>query len=233
MGERSKDFAALVGDPDASVAVDFAPEGSSLLVAFGGVAGALGMPPFEFFNTATALPCKKIFVRDLRQAWYHGGMAGVGDSLGAIADHLGARIRESGATRTVFVGNSMGGYAALLFGTLLRPDAIHAFSPQTFIDRWQRLRHWDRRWSKQMRGVYGARSREPGYFDLRPVLERAEGMVVPHVHYCESDRLDTVHARRMEGLVTLSAYPTGGHSVIRHLRDSGLLRKFITEALAV
>jgi hypothetical protein len=35
---------------DAPLALDLSIDSSSVLVAFGGIYGAMGMPPFEFFN---------------------------------------------------------------------------------------------------------------------------------------------------------------------------------------
>ena len=35
----------------------------------------------------------------------------------------------------ITIGGSMGGYAALLFGSLLPVNGIIAFGPQTFIDK--------------------------------------------------------------------------------------------------
>ena len=45
-----------------SVVIDFSSEGKSLLIAFGGIIGALGRPPFEFFNLTKKIEVKKIYV---------------------------------------------------------------------------------------------------------------------------------------------------------------------------
>jgi esterase/lipase len=42
-----------------------------------------------------------------------------------------------------FIGNSMGGYAAILFGTLLNIDNIISFAPQTFIDKFNLFLYFD------------------------------------------------------------------------------------------
>ena len=40
----------------------------------------------------------------------------------------------------------MGGYAALLFGNILKVDKVLSFAPQTFIDKTNRLINCDFRW---------------------------------------------------------------------------------------
>ena len=50
---------------------------------------------------------KKAFLRDLNQAWYHRGVVGIGADIPAVAAHLANVISESGATRSVLVGNSV------------------------------------------------------------------------------------------------------------------------------
>ena len=42
-------------------------------------------------------------------------------------------ICESNAKKVVFLGNSAGGYAAILFGVLLQVDSVYAFSPPTLL----------------------------------------------------------------------------------------------------
>ena len=54
-----------------------------------------------------------------------------GPDIDSVADHL--RTITAMATEVVMVGNSAGGFGALLFGALLGWE-VHAFTPQTFID---------------------------------------------------------------------------------------------------
>ena len=64
---------ALEGDED-PMSVDMSDASSTLLIAFGGLRGRIGMPPFEFLRLTGEIPVKRVFVRDLRQAWYHEGL---------------------------------------------------------------------------------------------------------------------------------------------------------------
>ena len=74
-------FRRGVEDPNRPLSLDMGADSGTLLIAFGGMQGQLGMPPFEFFKATGAIPVKKLFVRDLRQAWYHRGIPGHGESI--------------------------------------------------------------------------------------------------------------------------------------------------------
>jgi hypothetical protein len=162
MPERKLEFLMQFGDPDHGLACDLEPDSDTLVVAFGGIAGGLGTPPFEFFRILSRIGVKKAFVRDHHQAWYHRGVKGVGRDIDAVSRHL----RELCAgRRAIFVGNSAGGYAALLFGAAIGAE-VHAFSPQTFISHGLRKEHGDRRWQAEI----GAFTPDPRYEDLLPLL---------------------------------------------------------------
>lgn len=225
------DFDAQVQDPAAPMAVALVPGSRALLVAFGGIIGALGIPPFEFFNLTKGFALSRVYVRDLDQAWYHAGLRGVSSSAAETAEVLRTLVAESGAERVVLVGNSMGGYAALLFGALLGADVVHAFSPQTFVDRASRSMHGDRRWSAQLEPVHRA---NPPHLDLLPLLRDRDGDGQMIVHYSPADALDTIHAERLRGLprVELRRHADGGHNVIKHLRQSGALDAIVRGALS-
>jgi hypothetical protein len=220
-GRQSGVLAAL-SDPDTGVLYDLEPESKRLIVAFGGLAGRLGMPPFEFFRTLSGVNVKTVFVRDHAQAWYHRGVAGVGEGIDSVAAHIiGLRAQ---AEQMVTIGTSAGGYAALLFGALAACEA-HAFVPQTFIAPGLREEHRDRRWEAELEAL-GA-GLDPRYADLLPTL--AAGAAPAHVYYGSGNRLDRVHAERLDRLpqVTLHPFDTDQHNVVRDLRDSGWLARFL------
>jgi hypothetical protein len=219
---RQSAMLAALADPDAGVLYDLEPESKRLIVAFGGLAGKLGMPPFEFFRTLSGVRVKTVFVRDHAQAWYHRGVAGVGEGIDPVAAYIiGLRAH---AEEIVMIGMSAGGYAALLFGALAQCEA-HAFVPQTFIDPGLREEHRDRRWMAELEALgTGLDSR---YADLLPTM--ATGNTHAHVYYGSGNRLDRIHAERLDRLpqVTLHQFDTERHNVVKDLRDSGWLARFL------
>jgi hypothetical protein len=209
------------------MATDLKGDGSPLLVTFGGVATQPGAPMFEFFKiTADGLPGQRVFLRDHGRGWYHHGVWGVADSIPGVHAWLHDRIRESRASRVVFIGNSAGGYAALLFGGMLHDlvDEVHAFAPQSFLTPALRRRYRDDRWADQIGNV----PPDSPYGDLK-------GLALPgraHVHFSVLDRLDTAHALRLRGRVTLHAYQSvEAHSLVKDLRADGRLRQLIERSL--
>ena len=207
----------------AGVLYDLEPDSKRLIVAFGGLAGRMGMPPFEFFRTLSAgVKVKTVFVRDHAQAWYHRGVVGVGKGIDPVAAHI-IDLRAQ-AEEVVTIGTSAGGYAALLFGALAECEA-HAFVPQTFIAPGLREEHDDRRWERQLEAL--GSDLDPRYADLLPVM--AAGTAPAHVYYGSGNHLDTIHAERVDQLphVTLHPFDTEQHNLMRGLRFTGWLKEFL------
>jgi hypothetical protein len=203
----------------------------NLLVSFGGINQGLGIPVFEFFNSITSLKCDKIFFRDFKQMWYQQGIDEDINGLIDFKDFIGKKIQNKKYKKIVFVGNAMGGYAAILFGYLLNVDNIISFAPQTFIDWKNRLIFWDRRWRKQMEIVYRNMNKYPEYFDLKKHLQITQEYTCKiDVYYSSKHRLDKLHAERLKSLknVSLHPYSNGGHGVVKTLRDSGELQLILS-----
>src|SRR5690554_3142961 len=200
---------------------------ASLLVSFGGIRMGLGMPVFEFYNSLENVPCDKIFITDPNQGWYHKGINSELTDIYKIAGFLKAEIEKAAYTNVCFIGNSMGGYAAMVFGSLLNVPHIIAFSPQTFIDKWNRFFFQDKRWSAQLQRVYGYPQRGREFFDLKKHLNSSSldftGNIA--IYYSKKDKLDGIHAERLRKFesVNLNPYDFGGHQLIRALKESGQL----------
>lgn len=204
---------------------DLVPGSTTLYLFFGGVAGAIAMPPFEFYRAAQIIGDSKIFIRDLDQCWYHAGLRGCSHDIDSTVRFLRREIDRIEAQRVVLVGNSMGGYAAMLFAALLGTGEVIAFAPQTFISPSLRLRHHDGRWPRQIakawwRGLLGQRR-----WDLRPILALNGAGLKVSVFVSPGDPLDAIHARHIEGLpgVVVHWIDGGGHDLVRVLRDTGRL----------
>src|SRR3954453_8592145 len=150
MSEVRGSFASLLARPDTHVVFDLNPKRRTLLVLFGGIAGGVSIPVFEFFRVSEGFPSQRVFLRDPRRSWYQLGIPGVGDSALAVKSLLQQTIARSGAERVVMAGASAGGFAALLFGAWCNADVAIAFSPQTFIDAGNRQRVGDDRWREQI-----------------------------------------------------------------------------------
>ncbi len=110
------------------------PSSRSLIVSFGGFALQFGrIPPFEFlhFLNTHFHETDKLFYVDRHQIHYHRGIYGISSNIEETISHL--RNEIAGYERVFFMGVSAGGYAAILFGSLLNVDHVIAFIPQTIL----------------------------------------------------------------------------------------------------
>jgi hypothetical protein len=213
-----QDVASNAGEPVSDILLQLVPGSKRLVIAFGGLRHMIGMSPFEFLQSLGEVGLNRTFVRDNHQAWYHRGVDGIAGDIDSVADHL--RELTSGMEAVFTIGNSAGGFGALLFGALLSCE-VHAFSPQTFIDPELRKAHGDIRWTRLVNAL--GDDMDPRYADLRPVI--AESEATCHVYYPTQVHQDVVHAEHLDGLrqVTLHPFDSDDHSLIRQLRDSGWL----------
>jgi pimeloyl-ACP methyl ester carboxylesterase len=225
-------FAAQVADPARHAVADFSPDSATLLVLFGGIAGGVSMPVYEFFRVTDGYPVKRLFLRDPRYSWYLRGLPDVGDDATSIESAMADAIRQSGASRVIMAGASAGGFAAIRFAARLGAERAIAFSPQTFIDASQREAVGDGRWHDQIVSLHGALGPQAPDYDVRPLVADVPDLRCD-IHVSTDDPLDIVHARRLADLpnVTIAEYAGGGHKLVRWLRDNGHLREILTEAL--
>ena len=201
------------------------PGSSTLYVIFGGIIAGITMPPFEFYRTAKILAANKIFIRDFNQCWYHDGLPGISNDVYSTASFLKKEIQALNPDKVFFVGNSMGGFAAILFAALTGVGDVIAFAPQTFLSPWLRLRYLDYRWQKEILKVYRRSALKHKVWDLRGFLENNRSHNKISIYVSKVDRLDCIHARHIENLtgVTIHVLDSGGHGVVKTLRDKGAL----------
>lgn len=222
------DFEAQVGDPARGMAVDTCL-GQPALIAFGGIQGRLIIPPFEFFAMAQRIHSSTpVFLRHPRQCWYQQGVPELGSTFAAAAAGLTRVLAAAQARRTVLIGTSAGGFVARGMGALMEADEVRAFSPQTTKVARHRRRMADERWPERSARL-PTRVTE---LDLRRLVKKRRRSKL-HVPVAEDDRLDPAHADRLEGLrgVQVHRYRTGGHLLVRHLRDTGQLEELLRHTL--
>ena len=223
-------------DYSAPISSDLASRSSTLLLAFGGMKGKLDIPPFEFFSLTEGMPVKRVFVRDLRQAWYHRGVPRHGGTITAVAADLERLIERQGVDRLVIAGTSAGGYAALLFGTLLGAETVLSFGPQTVIDLGALEEIGDHRWDERLLPLTAAGALQEDWTDLRTALPGKARVATRHqIYFDASFPLDRLHAERLADVegVALHGVEGGDHRVAQKMRQTGQLQAVLREALGV
>jgi len=106
-----------------------------LIVAFGSlIINQTDKLRFEFVNTInkTFPNYSTLYVIDTNHCWYHQGLKGHTHNIQSTIRYL-RKIIDS-YNEVTFIGISMGGYAAILFGSLLNVKNVIAFKPQTIIN---------------------------------------------------------------------------------------------------
>jgi hypothetical protein len=213
----------------AAVLEEIVPASRKLILAFGGIKGALGMPTFEFYQSSSIINESRVFFRDFSQNWYHSGLRGVTPDVPATASYIRSLIDRVAPEEVIFIGNSMGGFAAILFSTLLDTGRVVSFSPQTFISPFKRLRAGDTRWKWEVLDTYRSSLFKPKHYDLRHLLDHSPRHNRIDIYVSSLDRLDMVHVREIANFsnVQLHVYEVGGHRLVKDLRDAGLLQEIL------
>ena len=126
-------------NPEVGCLIDTIYPGSPLLVSFGFLGGT-HLPLFDFFGRSKKLENRfdlklnRILIRDCASSWYHRGVPGLGTHIDAVAATLRGMICAIRPSRVMTIGQSMGGYAAILFGMLAEADRIIAFGPLAHLN---------------------------------------------------------------------------------------------------
>ena len=230
----------LVATTGDDVLVDRIVPGAPLVIAFGFVSWT-SRPAFDFYGRLRKLeqvsgqPLNKILVRDSGNAWYHRQIAGLGNHVDETAQALRELVRRIAPSQLTTLGQSMGAYAAVMFGLLLDAQQIVAFGPLSFLDVQQARLYHELRWLPVMESL----AQDPplsGYYDLA-ALCRARATEHTQLHLVfgtrpdavnsgasasESVNLDAMHAQRLAafGRCTLHPFPHSGHAVVQHLIDT-------------
>lgn len=117
----------------------------TLIVSFAGHGLKYGgVPKIEFANFLKHhFPhIDAQFYIDMNCKSYHHGMQGISKNIEETVEYLKPKIENY--DRVVCLGASAGGYAAILFGSLLNVDSVIAFIPQTVLtskDREEKYRN--------------------------------------------------------------------------------------------
>lgn len=159
--------------------------------------------------------------------WYFSGIEGERDLELSLATVRAIRDRYD---RVLYLGNSMGGYGALLFGLDSNATEILVFSPQTRFDLEFCTAIGERRWRSEfssMRTVRDAHSMAVRARWPESCSTRVQGFAG------ELNPQDMAHCRELQGLqgFELKLYPQSGHDLVHDLRATGELEQIIVDTI--
>ena len=190
-----------------------APTPSGVLMV---VFSAANAAKFTFYKNTEHLDCDRLYVRDPHlNAWFQRGFL-TDRSFDASVEAL--RTFAAGYDRVLMTGSSMGGYASILFGTLVRSDRIFAIGPQTILNtRYSRSPH---------------RSVSLVHPDIAPLIAEAEpGKLDILVGLL--DAVDYYNIARVGdlGAAGINAFAGEDHFLPKSLSRSGDLSRAFTDVL--
>lgn len=180
-------------------------------------------------------PFNKIFLRDRYSQWYQRGVYGLGDCIDEVAAALKIEIEAIRPSFIVTIGQSMGGYAALVFGALLGAHKIISFAPLSFIDARRLKLFGDHRYYQALIKLEEIEIQKK-YLDVLGLFDDANHHSDIHVIFGadmdagrELVHMDSMHALRLQSIsrCTVHAFEGVGHLVVKHLSDHRMMDSFL------
>jgi hypothetical protein len=227
---RDPDYASVPGAPwSAADSIWEELAGNrTLLVLFAGLGIGAAAPTFIFRKFLA--PCTgvdKLFVRDTTRSWYQLGLPGVTGDVASTAAYL--RQRRAAYDRTLFLGCSAGGMAAMLYGELAGADRVLAFAPQTVLSERKPDDLHDHRWEPALTRLRASVA-DGRFLDLPGLGPLASAV---DIYYPVESTADRAHAEAVAGpRVRRFPQPGASHVIALEMRDDGRLKSVVDAALA-
>jgi pimeloyl-ACP methyl ester carboxylesterase len=183
------------------------------VISFAGIGLGLGGLQTTEFSRSLGNTTPTFYVIDKTRSWYN-------STYDVIVEALAAALETRKLAYAATVGNSMGGFGAMLFAEALSGMTISlAFAPQSSVCR--TLVPWETRWQN-----WTGRITAWTIPDLAPRL----GRVQHHVVFGSNDPLDRRHAARLAASrnVKLHEVSDCGHDVAAVLKQRGQLAGFLS-----
>ena len=171
-----------------------------LCVYFSGLDVRLKEDEYHLQVPAVAAGYESLFLKDKSRRWFHTR------NTEQISEYL-CELVKNYKGRVIFLGTSLGGYAAIMFGLKAMPAKIIAFSPQTSTK-------------------FHPRS-------LCSEYDAAQQWPTLEIHRCEiqTDLIemwnDKFHAEAMGNYAKVITHPCTIHSCAQALHESGKLQEII------
>lgn len=122
-------------DSDDLIQVVSRPDAKGTIVVFAGLAGTFSVTPNrELDRLLSQHPVNVVYLRDPRGTLYFDGLDGIDGGESGLHRHLGDVVGTLAAPKTVCIGASGGGYAALRGGLALGADEVWSFAGSVTLE---------------------------------------------------------------------------------------------------
>lgn len=186
------------------------PTGRDLLIYFSWA----DAPRLQGLTSFAEYETNAIFIRDPGKSWYNGAIPGLSSNADDLLDLLRAHCAKFDLNRVTVAGTSMGGYAAILFGTLLGAGRVIAIGPQTVLDK----------------NLPRSPSAPVKYSDLAPVIVGKHERTAIEIWYGSESPLDLYNALLVPQVDGVRTFGVRGamHNVLAKFKRSNELRRFFS-----
>lgn len=203
--------------PEEHYIVFAAPSATRMLFVFTGAAQQFGGPLRVMHQWFRRLGVSVVYLFDAEWTYYLGGINGLSDSIEGSAEALKEIARTAGATSHLCLGNSGGGFGALLYAPHLAARRTLAFSPPTAIR--ESLEVVTRKVPDASRMSAGS-----GAIDLREIYSQQVAARDIRIYYPAQNAHDSSEASNLNGLPGFDLRPLPGvktHNLVPHLVAMG------------
>jgi hypothetical protein len=200
-----------------SYVVDIHPGSKKLYIIFAGIGGGVNIPVFEFVKSAGLFNENIIFIKDISKSWYLNGINSSINDVSKLTKFLLNEVNKIEPKDIIFVGNSMGGFAAILFHAMMQIGRCIVFSPQTFILEKLRCEYNDKRWPLLINPLNKIGLYNQELLNITALPSTLNSPLNVTIHVCSNHRLDFIHAKLFEKLnkAFIFEYRFGGHLLVK------------------
>lgn len=194
-----------------------APGAITMLFVFTGAAHQFGGPLRVIHQWFRRLGVSVVYLFDMDWTYYLGGIGGLSGSIEGATAAMKEIAQNAGATSLRCLGNSGGGFGAILYAAHLAASRTLAFSPPTAIR--ESLEAVTRKVPQTREMATGS-----GAIELRAVYERSRIGGEYRVYYPEQNEHDRSEALNLASLPGFDLRPLPGvrnHNLIPHLVSTG------------
>ena len=180
----------------------------NLIICFGGLALKMGgILPFEFLNYLSSIyqnECDLVFFIDHEKCWYHKGIQGITSNIDETALYINSIIKDKYYKNVIFMGNSAGGYAAILFGSICNVNHVISFIPQTILEN----------------------PIDSNYSNLKDIINKTTKYIIYGDTNAKDIRHDISHCENIDCFTNVKVIKSDGVGV-KMMRDNGDIKRII------
>jgi len=125
---------------------------------------------YEWYGTRVKYAHKHIFIRDIQKQWY---LTGINENINGPEKLLPFLQAETKGYQTITLGSSAGGFAAVLYGSLLKAQLMLSFNGQFEI---QSLLKTSTESVDPILFRFNKNKKSLNFFDVKPFIKKPENI---------------------------------------------------------